>query len=47
MIVLKMTDALPGDGVWNPVVKLSDEKGKHTGDPGTIRLAKAILGLRE
>lgn len=46
-IVLKMTDALPGDGVWNPVVKLSDEKGKYTGDPGTIQLAKAILGLPE
>ena len=46
-IVLKMTDALPDEGVWNPVVKLSDEKGKYTGDPETIRLAKRILGLEE
>lgn len=44
-IVLKMTDALPDEGVWTPVVKLSDEKGKYTGDPETIRLAKVILGL--
>lgn len=46
-IVLKMTDALPDGGVWNPVVKLSDEKGKYTGDPGTIHLTKRILGLTE
>ena len=46
-IVLKMTDALPDEGVWNPVVKLSDEKGKYTGDPQTIHLAKRILGLEE
>ena len=46
-IVLKMTDALPDEGVWNPVVKLSDEKGKYTGDPETSRLAKRILGLEE
>lgn len=44
-IVLKMTDALPDDGVWNPVIKLSDEKGKYTGDPETILLSKKILGL--
>lgn len=46
-IVLKMTDALPDEGVWNAVVKLSDEKGKYTGDPQTIRLAKLILGLSD
>ena len=46
-IVLKMTDALPDGGVWNPVVKLSDEKGKYTGDPGIIHLTKRILGLTE
>ena len=44
-IVLKMTDALPDDAIWNPVVKLSDEKGKYTGDPQTISLAKTILAL--
>ena len=46
-IVLKMTDALPDEGVWNPVVKLSDEKGKYTGDPETILLSKKVLGLPE
>lgn len=44
-IVIKMTDAHPEHGEWNPVVKLSDEKGKYTGDPETIRLAKIILGI--
>ena len=44
-IVVKMTDALPDDAVWTPVVKLSDEKGKYTGDPDTILLAKKVLGL--
>lgn len=44
-IVIKMTDAHPEHGEWNPVVKLSDEKGKYTGDAETIRLAKIILGI--
>lgn len=42
-IVLKMTEAHPEHGEWNKVVKLSDEKGKYTGDPKTIELAKIIL----
>lgn len=46
-IVIKMTDALPDEGIWNPVVKLSDDKGKYTGAPETIHLAKVILGLPE
>ncbi len=46
-IVIKMTEALPdGDG-WNAVVKLSDDKGKYTGDMETIHLAKTILGLSD
>jgi nicotinate phosphoribosyltransferase len=40
-----MTDALPDEGVWNPVVKLSDEKGKYTGEADAICLAKKVLGL--
>ena len=44
-IVLKMTDARPDEGQWNPVIKLSDEKGKYTGDPETILLAKKVLGI--
>lgn len=46
-IVLKMTEALPDDGVWTPVIKLSDEKGKYTGDPETIELAKVILDIKD
>lgn len=44
-VVLKMTDTLPEEGVWTPVIKLSDEKGKYTGDPDTIALVKTVLGL--
>lgn len=46
-IVIKMTDTLPEDGTWQPVVKLSDEKGKYTGELKTIQLAKEVLGLEE
>ncbi|MCZ4243791.1 nicotinate phosphoribosyltransferase [Pedobacter punctiformis] len=44
-IVIKMTQALPKDNEWIEVVKLSDEDGKHTGNPSTIDLAKTILGI--
>lgn len=44
-IVIKMTEALPENQTWIPVVKLSDEKGKYTGDPKMIHLAKEILGI--
>ena len=43
--VSKMTEAFPENQTWVPVVKLSDEKGKHTGDLKMIHLAKEILGL--
>lgn len=46
-IVIKMTEALPDGGVWNAVVKLSDDRGKYTGDRETIHLAKVILGLSD
>lgn len=46
-VVLKMTDALPNEGEWTPVVKLSDEKNKHTGAPEAIVLAKKVLGIQE
>lgn len=46
-IVIKMTEAQPEDGEWNHVVKLSDEKGKYTGNPETIELAKTILNISE
>lgn len=46
-IVIKMTDTLPEDGKWTAVIKLSDEKGKHTGDQEMISLAKKILEIKE
>jgi nicotinate phosphoribosyltransferase len=45
-IVIKMTEALPQNEPWIPVVKLSDEQGKYTGDPAMISLAKEILHIR-
>lgn len=44
-IVLKMTEALPESELWTPVVKLSDEPAKYTGDPQTIELAKMVLHI--
>ena len=44
-IVLKMTEAFPEEAQWTPVIKLSDEPGKHTGDMETIALAKQILNI--
>ncbi len=46
-VVLKMTDALPDEGEWTPVVKLSDEKNKYTGTPEAIHLAKMVLGIKD
>lgn len=46
-IVLKMTQALPEDGEWTSVIKLSDEPLKHTGDPSEIEMAKRYLKLDE
>ncbi len=44
-IVLKLTSVAEPDLPWSSVVKLSDDKGKHSGDPKTIRLAKETLGI--
>lgn len=46
-IVLKMKEAFPDEAQWTPVVKLSDEPGKHTGEAETIRLAKQLLMISE
>jgi len=46
-IVLKMTEALPEAESWTPVVKLSDEKGKYTGDAASIDLARKVLMIRD
>ena len=45
-IVIKLTGS--GQGIYDdyhPVVKLSDDPGKYTGDPEEIKLCKAILNL--
>lgn len=46
-IVLKMVEALPEDGEWTPVIKLSDEAFKHTGDPAEIAMAIKYLQIDE
>src|SRR5690606_25248657 len=46
-IVLKMTEAQPEGSPWTPVVKLSDEPNKHTGEPDAIRLARTLLQIDE
>ena len=45
-IVIKMIEALPEAEPWTAVVKLSDLAGKHSGDAGTIDLAKKVLGIK-
>lgn len=44
-IVLKMTETLPEDSEWTPVIKLSDEPMKHTGDLAEIEMAKRYLHI--
>ncbi|GEO08016.1 nicotinate phosphoribosyltransferase [Segetibacter aerophilus] len=46
-IVIKMVEAFPDGGEWTSVVKLSDERGKYTGDEKMIHLAKTILNIPE
>ncbi|MDH7462285.1 nicotinate phosphoribosyltransferase [Chitinophagaceae bacterium 26-R-25] len=46
-IVMKLIEAKPENMEWEPTVKLSDEKGKYTGEPRMIELAKVILGIAE
>src|SRR5690606_27511383 len=46
-IVLKMTETLPEEGEWTPVIKLSDEPMKHTGEPEEIDMAIKYLQIEE
>ena len=46
-IVMKLTEISSYDIPWTGVVKLSDERNKHTGTERDIRLAKEILQLGE
>ncbi|MBD0375981.1 MAG: nicotinate phosphoribosyltransferase [Flavisolibacter sp.] len=46
-IVLKMREACPEREQWMPVIKLSDEHGKYSGDSATIEMAKQTLQINE
>lgn len=45
-IVMKLT-GVKNEDQWIPTVKLSDEKGKHTGDLKMIELAKSFLRIKD
>jgi nicotinate phosphoribosyltransferase len=44
-MVIKLKEAKFTNNSWEGVVKLSDEKNKHTGTPTMIALAKQVLGI--
>jgi nicotinate phosphoribosyltransferase len=44
-IVIKLMEAKPDNQEWIPTVKLSDNKGKHTGDEKVIQLCKNVLNI--
>lgn len=46
-IVMKLIGVQANNGDWIPTVKLSDERGKYTGDPKMIELAKEFLRIKE
>jgi nicotinate phosphoribosyltransferase len=46
-IVMKLIAAKSTNGDWIPTVKLSDERGKYTGDPKMIELAKEFLQIKD
>ena len=46
-IVMKLRDCRMNDNQpLIPCIKLSDDEGKHTGDPDEVRRAKEILGIK-
>lgn len=46
-IVMKLIGVQATNKEWIATVKLSDEKGKHTGDPKMIELAKEFLRIKD
>lgn len=46
-IVIKLSEAMPEGRCWTPTVKLSDSKGKYTGDIEMINIAKKILNIHD
>ncbi len=45
-MVIKITEAKPEGEDWSHCIKLSDSKGKYTGDPEEIKIAKHILKIK-
>lgn len=45
-MVIKITEAKPEGEDWHPCIKLSDSKGKHTGDLKEIKIAKHTLNIK-
>ena len=46
-IVMKLIGVQAPNNDWIPTVKLSDERGKYTGDPKMIELAKEFLRIKD
>ena len=46
-IVIKVFRARKKRWPWIPVVKLSDEPGKNTGDPIMVKAVKVLMGIKE
>ncbi|MEC5394565.1 nicotinate phosphoribosyltransferase [Bergeyella sp. RCAD1439] len=46
-IVMKLIGVQAPNGEWIPTVKLSDERGKYTGEPKMIELAKEVLRIKD
>ncbi len=46
-IVIKLTGAHPEGNEWESTVKLSDTRGKYTGDNEQIELSKIVLGIND
>ena len=46
-IVMKLIGVQARNKEWIPTVKLSDERGKYTGDPKMIDLAKEFLSIKD
>lgn len=44
-MVIKLMLVKPEDGDWEHAIKLSDDKGKHTGNKEEIRMAKYMLNI--
>ncbi len=45
-MVIKITEALPEGRHWIPTIKLSDSKGKYTGEAEMISMAKKYLDIK-